>query len=472
MNEILVEDFRKDKNKITLIIKNLEAKIFTILKCFKNMEEINILEAKKINLTKIQKSFFLNLSNLNFLDVRENKLEKIPKNIVLLKNLKTLKLDNNLISSVPSFINELEKLEVLTLNNNKIKYFPSQFKCLQNLKELKIANNLIENIPIEFGLLKSIEILHIEGNYFTKIPTTLCYLKHLSEFSFEWLEFLDPPFQKIIKDNLGKTIITLIRNSLQELIKKNILHCSFLDFIEKNSNNENNISSRNLSEIGNNNFNSIYGSTILNNVETKKEKYCDKENLDFNNLKKEDLKYNKELSIKNEKDNNNIKITDTNLNINCLDENDNKSLEEAENNIFDDLDNHNELRIMKKVSSIKEKFSGKNTLSENKILNFINHQNQKIFYAIDNNYYGVIKALESNYDEIIKIKNIDNKTPLYYCIHINKIDIANLFISKIDFTKIPNSHIYLHKAIRNRDSTLVSRLLDIGISTIEPDDQG
>jgi ankyrin repeat protein len=72
----------------------------------------------------------------------------------------------------------------------------------------------------------------------------------------------------------------------------------------------------------------------------------------------------------------------------------------------------------------------------------------------------------------MKVVNIENKTPLYYCIHNNKIEIADLFISKINFSKIPNAHIYLHKAIRIRDEALVAKLLDMGVSTKESDDQG
>ncbi len=129
-------------------------------------------------------------------------------------------------------------------------------------------------------------------------------------------------------------------------------------------------------------------------------------------------------------------------------------------------------RVMKKVKSIKDRYLVGNSIPETLTLKFISNQNQKIFYAIDNNYYGVIKALESSYDEIIKMKNIDNKTPLYYSIHNDKMEIANLFIDKIDFLKIPNAYIYLHKAIRIRNVNLVAKLLDIGISTNDSDDQG
>ena len=127
-------------------------------------------------------------------------------------------------------------MEELSITKNKLTYIPSSIQNLNKLKSLKISNNQITTLPIEIGLLKSLEVFHFDANYFTVIPTTCCYLKHLNEICFDWLEFLDPPFQKLIKENIGKTIISLIRQSLQDLIRDNCLICDFITFVEKNSN--------------------------------------------------------------------------------------------------------------------------------------------------------------------------------------------------------------------------------------------
>jgi len=217
-------------------------------------------------------------------------------------------------------------------------------------------------------------------------------------------------------------------------MKRNTLYCSFLEFVERNSNSYN-----------------------------CNDKECDdqEENL---------MQKNKAaLSLNDYKNNNNTETS--------------KAAEKNNNFDFTSVDfDRNEIKeekhFMKKVISFKDKLtnslinSNSNSIQVKKYNDFINQQNQKIFYAIDNNYIGVIKSLESNYDEIMKIINIENKTPLLYCIHNNKIEIANLFISKVNFMKIPKAHIYLHKAIRIRDTTLVAKLLDMGISTKDADDQG
>lgn len=415
LKEINIEDYKTTTDKISLSNKNNDTEKLSVLKCYRNLEEILTLEAKNINLIKTHKTVSLNLINLQNLDLRENKLCKISKSFIILKFLKSLKLDSNNITFIPNFIGEFDKLEIFTITNNKLTYLPSSIQNLQKLKQLKLSNNMIQALPIEFGLLKSIECLHIDANYFTEIPTTFCYLKHLSDLAFEWLEFLDPPFQKNIKENIGKTIISLIRNSLQEMVKQNILFCDFSTFIEKNSNNT---SRKDSDKINNENSNN----NINNNVDS---------------LNSSDFNEHKRI---------NTKALNTNENI------------DMEKNLI-------------KVNSYKDRVNNSNT-KEGILLTLSNIKNTKFFYAIDNNYYGVIKSILFSNCEITKIKNIDNKTPLYYSIHHSKIDITNLFLTKVDLFNISNAYIYLHKAIRMRDPILTMKLIDLGVDPNNADDQG
>ncbi len=428
VKEIFVEEFKigTDKILITNKLSNENDNIRKI-KCFKNMEEIITIEARKFNIVKIHKSVFLNLINLQNIDLQNNNIQKISHSFSNLKNLKSLKLDFNHIIYIPNFIGDFEKLEIFTITNNKINRLPSSIHNLQKLKFLKISYNMIEVLPIEFGLLKSIETLYIDANNFTEIPTTLCYLKHLSELSFEWLEFLDPPFQKVIKENIGKTIITLIRNSLQEMIKQNILHCDFLTFLDKNSINTPrkefnncNLLNKNL----NNNYNKVIN--ILNNFDSIK----------LNNVINDNTNNCNDLCI--------------NLNLDGIPIEDNK---------------------IRKINSVKENLSSTDTCEAN-LLSFSNLRNMKIFYAIHNNYFGVFKAILKSNADLIKIRNIDNKTPLYFAIHNNKIEIINLILTKVNLKNISNSYIYLHKAIRMRDPSLLLKLIDLGVDPNQQDDQG
>lgn len=425
--DILLEEHRNGSERIVLSCRsnitnnnsniNNETETFYKLKSSKNMSDITILEAKKNAIVKTHKSLFLNISNLQSIDLSQNRIVEISKYFSNLKNLKYLKLDHNNITSIPDIIGDLDKLELFTITNNKIKQIPSSVQNIKKLKILKISNNFITNLPIEIGMLKSIECLHIDANHFTEIPTSLCYLNNLSELSFEWLEFLDPPFPKIIKENIGKTIINLVRNSLQEMLKQNIYFCEFSDFIEKNSNNNNNSSRLDTS---NNNISEFEFSKNEGNIEN--------------------------IKLETEK-------TDINGN-------------HALNN-----------KIVRKINSIRENSNKANRryeagTGELNLIHFTNVRNIKIFYAIEKNYFGVIKSLIESKTDIHAIKNIHNKTPLYFAIHNSKTEIINLILAKTDFSKIPNSFIYLHKAIRMTDPTLTERLIDLGVDPNQPDEQG
>ena len=241
MLDINLDEHKTSDKKITINSKiiQLENNIYSTIKCYKSLPDIENLEAKSLNIIKIHKTIYLNLSNLTTIDMRENRLCKISKNFKLFKNLETLHLDNNQISYVPSFISEFTQLKTFTISNNILTSIPASIQYLTALQTFKFSNNKVDKLPIEFGQLKSLECLYLDNNYFSEIPTTLCYLRYLNEISFEWFEFLEPPFLKVLKkDDLGKTCINIIRDGLQEMIKNSILYCDFITFIENISSNE------------------------------------------------------------------------------------------------------------------------------------------------------------------------------------------------------------------------------------------
>ena len=359
---------------------------YSSIKCYKSLPSITTLEAKGRNIIKIHKTIYLNLLNLVNIDLSDNKLLKISKNFRLFKNLKSLKLDNNQISFIPSFIGELNQLELFSISKNLLSIIPTSIQDLTQLKSFYFSYNKIDNIPIEFGQLNSLNILYMDCNYFTKIPTTLFYLKKLKELSFDWLEFVSPPYYKNIKDSIGKTIITLIQRALENMLKKGILYCDFKTFIEEIS------------------------------------------------------------SKKTENDNTEPNINDSAINSSGL----NNGIKNSQ---------------FGGQSSLTLKSTYNNYMNNNKYL--------KIFNAIENGYYGVVKSMlegESGYG-YLTVKNIENKTPLYYSMAKNN-EIMELFLSKIKEQKIELNYIYLLKAIRMRNPELVKKLVYLGANVNSIDDQG
>lgn len=83
-----------------------------------------------------------------------------------------------------------------------------------------------------------------------------------------------------------------------------------------------------------------------------------------------------------------------------------------------------------------------------------------------------MQSLVDSDTEYLKVKNSDGRNPLYYAMHLGKEDITNMLILKQDISKLKNSHIYLHKAIRLRNHKLVRLLLSSGVNPDSEDDQG
>ena len=245
---------------------------YSSIQCYKSLPSITYLEIKGKNIIKIHKTIFLNLLNLISIDLSDNHLLKISKNFKLLKQLKTLKLNNNRISFIPTFIGELNQLECLSLSQNLINVIPTSIQELSKLKYFYLSSNKIENIPIELGFLYSLNVLHIDCNYFTQIPTTLCNLNQLNDLCFDWLEFVNPPYYKNIKDSIGKIIITFIIKIFQKMLKKGILYCDFQKFISEIS------IKKSETDINKNNINFEMYDSLLNrsgiNNELKNSQFC------------------------------------------------------------------------------------------------------------------------------------------------------------------------------------------------------
>ena len=90
------------------------------------------------------------------------------------------------------------------------------------------------------------------------------------------------------------------------------------------------------------------------------------------------------------------------------------------------------------------------------------YNSNDIFYALENEYLGVIKSLIQSDDNNLKIKNQTGKTILYIAIQQGKKDIYDYLLSKINFRNISNPNIYIHKAIRTRNYNLLVKLYLMG----------
>jgi Leucine-rich repeat (LRR) protein len=74
------------------------------------------------------------------LELADNKLEEMPKSIVLLRNLSLLSIGNNQIVSLPNPF-ALEKLVAFSAPNNLLKEVPVSLKDCKDLEVLDLSGN-------------------------------------------------------------------------------------------------------------------------------------------------------------------------------------------------------------------------------------------------------------------------------------------------------------------------------------------
>ena len=140
------------------------------------------LSNSKINLEKVDFSKFV---NLEYLSLKDDHLKELPKELFLLKKLKTLDLSGNDFTVLPKDFSKLKTLEKLYLNDEKNLNLPQSLSVLAqlpNLKSLYLDNDRINYMPREVLKLKNLEYLSLRQNALKEFPrniNSLSHLKHL-----------------------------------------------------------------------------------------------------------------------------------------------------------------------------------------------------------------------------------------------------------------------------------------------------
>lgn len=113
------------------------------------------------------------------LRLQKQKLESIPDEVFMFKNLRTLDLSKNNIKDIDTRIAELKYLENLDLSKNEIDTFPEVICEIRKLKVLKMSRNNMEEIPVQIENLGFLETLELWDNDFSVFPESMSNLKSL-----------------------------------------------------------------------------------------------------------------------------------------------------------------------------------------------------------------------------------------------------------------------------------------------------
>ncbi|KAG0198384.1 cysteinyl-tRNA synthetase [Mortierella sp. GBA30] len=187
----------------------------SIVKC--NIPEMNLqgtgetltfLDASSNKLTSLAPGLFDHLRNLETLKLDNNSISSIPSTIGALKRLRTLSIANNNVSSIPDEIAELDCLIELDVHGNSLGELPAAiWNCAlqylnassnlldhnfiaeiprgkvpnpSNLLELYLSGNQLTNLPADdIESLRNLRVLHVSGNKLTTLPAELGKINRL-----------------------------------------------------------------------------------------------------------------------------------------------------------------------------------------------------------------------------------------------------------------------------------------------------
>lgn len=164
----------------------------------------------------------------------DNHIEKLPKEIAMLTNLKSLFLNNNKLESIPKEIDNLTNLKYLDLSENKLKTLPKEIGNLINLKYLYLSDNLIDSLPPEIGKLSKLKELEVRINQLTEIPKEIGILSNLTYLNLEYNQIIYLPEE--IGNLVSLQNLNIHNNEIGEITKNMICNLTNLTNLDISGN--------------------------------------------------------------------------------------------------------------------------------------------------------------------------------------------------------------------------------------------
>ena len=312
---------------------------------------------------------------------------------------------------------KISKLKFLIVNNQNIIQINSKvYSYLNNLKSLDLSHNVIASITKKIVNLQYLKILNLTDNFISYIPPFLKDLKYLEEL------------------HLNNNKIELIPSSIQFFSSLKVLNIS-QNLIEKLPIELGLISNLENLSIDKNEFTEIPTTLCY-----------------LKNLKSLSLEWFEFLDPELPKIQKDKEVLFTLLNF----------LENRLMNSIMKIDFHT--FIIKMSKNIQNFIEEEKNNEESKSCE-LNFNLKDVFYALNNNYIGVIKSFVNNNKDLIRAKDLySGKNLLYLSIQQEKKKVYDYLISKIDYDTVINNSSLLFRAIRSRNYELFLKLVKLGFS--------
>jgi ankyrin repeat protein len=110
---------------------------------------------------------------------------------------------------------------------------PKSLYCLRGkLGLLQLNDNRIKKVSRDLGNLERLKVLLLHNNPLSMVPASFSQLTEVNEFSLDWFIYLQPPANKILKDERGQMLIKDFQKfslAVQEIDRRRI--CTFTLFL-------------------------------------------------------------------------------------------------------------------------------------------------------------------------------------------------------------------------------------------------
>ncbi|SEL52431.1 Leucine Rich Repeat [Aquimarina amphilecti] len=133
------------------------------------------------------------------LQIRDEGLEKIPKDIAKLVNLEYLRLHHNKFEEIPDFIFKMKKIRVLEIGGNRLGVIPKEIGEMTQLEFLGLKANGLTNLPESIGNLTNLKKLDLDFNPLITLPESIKNLTKLETLYFSHAKFSDVEIERIKK---------------------------------------------------------------------------------------------------------------------------------------------------------------------------------------------------------------------------------------------------------------------------------
>ena len=146
----------------------------------------------KINTIKLPKD--VNAYNIETIELSSNLFTQFPIELLRIKNINSIRLNDNPISSIPKFTKSDYQITNISLERNNLTQFPNQFSTIKNLEYLNLDRNKIKGTVYisDFKDLTRLFLNHqfvdsliIAPEAIPKLTHLICVYNKISHFEIE-----------------------------------------------------------------------------------------------------------------------------------------------------------------------------------------------------------------------------------------------------------------------------------------------